>query len=483
MFGAGGGGKPHLAKWNVTGGKIVGDKGPGALETSGSYQDFVLQVTAGAQSKKDSFPAIYLRNDAGKMFTGYALGIGTKTGEVQGIGQPRRPIPPSEGEVTQTVIAANRQIGVFVNGLLMTLARDTRPEGTSGKQGAKTSGGVISLADLDEEETVSFRGVAIQSIPRQTGGVVRAEAAPPAPPPPVAPAPAPPSPNDQVAAQSAQIAAALGVMNPQQKAEVATLMSDAVRSNDPQQQMELYNRIIQKDPANAAAVQGYKDAQAKLEAQQKSQAEDAKQQQTQVATQQSTQSQVVSAQSSAQTAFLAGHLKDADRSLALAERLSPGDPVTRDLRSRISAAFSLRSRLLYLGSGAGLISLVGMFWLWRSRRRGQRSPVLEMTRGLDEGRSFPLDKDVVRIGAVKQDGGQKNDIVIEDVEHMISRFHCELHRKEGSFFLVDSGSSNGTKVDGKPVLPRTPIAIRKGSRINLAGTAELRFGYDRRPKA
>lgn len=481
IFGAGGGGKAHSANWNVAGGKIVGEKGPGALETSATYQDFVLQITSSVHTKKVDFPAIYLRNDAGKMFTGYAIGIGPKTGQIQGIGQPRRPVAPRE-EISQTVVAANRQIGVFVNGTLTTLATDTRPEGNSGRQGARTTGGVISLGDM-EDETVAFRNVALQPLPRPFGGIVRADA--PAPTIAAVPPPSPPPPtgNDAVAAQSAQIAAALGVMNPKQKAEIAGLMSSAVRSNDPQQQMELYNRIIQMDPANAAAVQGYKDAQAKLQAQQKAQAEDIQKQQAQQTTQESTKTQLAAAQSTAQTAFLAGHLRDTERSLSLAERLGPGDPVTRDLRSRLNAATSLRSRLLYLGSGAGLVTLVGIFWAWRRRRKSQQSPVLEMTRGLEEGRIIPLDKDIVRIGAVKQDGGQKNDVVIEDMEHMISRFHCELHRKGGSFFLIDSGSSNGTKVDGKAAAPRTPVPVRKGSRINLAGTAELRFGYDRKPKA
>ncbi len=481
MFGGGGGGKPHSAKWTVNGGKIVGEKGPGALETNATYQDFVLQIASSAETKKDGFPAVYIRNDAGKMFTGYGLGIGPKTGQIQGIGQPRRAIAARE-ETFQTVIAANRQLGVFVNGVLMTLATDTRPEGNSEKVGARTSGGVISLGSEQDNETVSFRTVAIQPMQRPFGGLVQAEMATIST---VAPAMLPIAPDEsaKAATQNAQLAAALGVMDPKQKAEIATLMSSAVRSKDPQEQMGLYNRIIQMDPSNAAAVQGYKDAQAKLEAQQKSQAQDIQQQQTQQETRQSTQAQVAAAQSSAQTAFLAGHLREADRSLALAERLAPPNPATRDLRYRISAATSLRSRLLYLGSGAGLVTLVGMFWFWRSRKREQRSPVLEMTRGLEQGRIFPLDKDVVRIGAVKQDGGQRNDIVVEDVEHMISRFHCELHRKDGSFFLIDSGSSNGTKVNGSVAAPRTPVPVRKGSRIDLGGTAELRFGYDRRPKA
>jgi predicted component of type VI protein secretion system len=93
-----------------------------------------------------------------------------------------------------------------------------------------------------------------------------------------------------------------------------------------------------------------------------------------------------------------------------------------------------------------------------------------------------LDQEVVHIGAVAQDGGSKNDIVLQDVERMISRFHCEIHVKDGKLFLIDCNSSNGTKLDGRRVAPGTPVRLKGGSRVDLGGTCALRVGYEKRRK-
>jgi pSer/pThr/pTyr-binding forkhead associated (FHA) protein len=100
--------------------------------------------------------------------------------------------------------------------------------------------------------------------------------------------------------------------------------------------------------------------------------------------------------------------------------------------------------------------------------------------GLDQGRVYPIDRDIIRIGGIVQDGGQKNDIVIRDVEHMVSRFHCEVVKKNGEFFLVDTNSSNGTSVNGEPALPRSLVPLRKGSKIDLGGSTVLQFDFEKK---
>ena len=135
-----------------------------------------------------------------------------------------------------------------------------------------------------------------------------------------------------------------------------------------------------------------------------------------------------------------------------------------------------------LGSGAGILSLLAaVSLLWR-RRRLQRFPVLEVTSGIDAGRSYRIDKDQTRIGAVPQDGGQKNDIVVRDVEHAVSRFHCEVVRRNGQLYVQDLNSSNGTRVDGERLKPGSAALLRRGTRIQMAGTVELKFGYDKGKK-
>jgi predicted component of type VI protein secretion system len=102
--------------------------------------------------------------------------------------------------------------------------------------------------------------------------------------------------------------------------------------------------------------------------------------------------------------------------------------------------------------------------------------------GIEKGRRYNLDQEVVRIGAVAQDGSEKNDIIVRDVEHMISRFHCEIHNNNGKFYLLDCNSANGTQVDKKLVPPGEPQRLRRGARVDLAGTVTLDFGMERRRK-
>ena len=135
-----------------------------------------------------------------------------------------------------------------------------------------------------------------------------------------------------------------------------------------------------------------------------------------------------------------------------------------------------------LGSGAGIVSLLAAVSLWFRRRRLQRFPMLEVTSGIDAGRTFRIDKDQTCIGAVLQDGGQKNDIVIRDVEHAVSRFHCEIVKRNGQLYLQDLNSSNGTRVDGERLKPGSAALLRRGTRIQMAETVELRFGYDKGKK-
>lgn len=483
MFG-GGNVKPHSANWSVRAGAIHGENGPGALESNNTYDDFVLQIAGTAtldEKKKDAFPAVYLRNDAGSIGSGYPLGIGNKSGQIRGLAQPKKPVQV-QGGVAETVVAAGHVIGIYLNGALTTQYTDTRPEGATTKVGAKTKAGTISIDMAEDIKAMDVKNVAVADMGHTFGGVVHA-APPPAPPTPVVEAPAKPTAaqqSAQLAAQTAQIAAALGTPTPEARKQVADLMSQALKTSDPQQQMQLYDQVVKIDPSNAAAVQGYKEAAAKVAATQQQQQQLQTQQQQQQVSESERNQQVSASLASAQSSFLSGNIKGADTSLRVAERLAPSNPLVGDLRSRINAALSLRHRLMLLGSGAGLLALFGAGGLfWRSRRQ-MRFPVLEVVQGLDQGRVYPVDRDVVKIGGIAQDGGQKNDIVIRDVEHMVSRFHCEVVKKDGNFFLVDTNSSNGTSVNGAVATPRTLVPLRKGSKIDLGGSTVLQFDFEKK---
>ena len=89
----------------------------------------------------------------------------------------------------------------------------------------------------------------------------------------------------------------------------------------------------------------------------------------------------------------------------------------------------------------------------------------------------------LHIGAVAEDGGNKNEIVVRDLERMISRSHCEIHKRNGKFFLIDCGSANGTRLDGQRVKPGKPVRVKSGARVELAGTCAMRLGWEKQKKS
>ena len=50
---------------------------------------------------------------------------------------------------------------------------------------------------------------------------------------------------------------------------------------------------------------------------------------------------------------------------------------------------------------------------------------------------------------------------------MSSRHLKICRRKEGSLYVVDVGSSNGTKVNGKPIEPGIEVPLGPGDRLTL----------------
>jgi len=132
-----------------------------------------------------------------------------------------------------------------------------------------------------------------------------------------------------------------------------------------------------------------------------------------------------------------------------------------------------------VGSVLGLGAL-GTFAFLKLRKK---DGYLQVVSGMDNGKKYNLDREVVRIGAIAQDGGTSNDIVVRDIEHMISRFHCEIHSQEGKFYVIDCNSANGTRVDKQRIPPGKPAQLKNGTRVDLGGTVAFRFGLERRAKS
>jgi hypothetical protein len=473
-----GGGKPKETQWGVRSALIHGDGAAGELESSTLYDDFILQVqghATGAGKKPKS--SVYLRGDAGHLFSGYEISF---DGAVVGFRDPRiRPL--AEELVVQTIAACGRHFELWVNGYPVNEFDDTRPDAPLVPKGAKTAAGAVGLAAGSGAEVV-FGAVQIAALPKALGGE-RGRVAAAAPPPPVAPPPAPvatPAP-----AASAPPAAVIPrellekqKQDEEQKKQSARLMTEALQSKDPEEQMRKYEQILQIDPSNVAAMNGYskaKDDQQKTQAQQKQQ-EQANAAKEQLATRNEADGRAALAR--ADRAFFSRDIGTAQAQLAIAERLLPGNPAVQKLRATMNSYLNWRQRLTYFATGAGVLAVAGALALF-FRKRGKKHAFVEVIEGFDKGKRFDLNQEVSHIGAVAQDEGARNDVVIRDVERLISRFHCEIHNHNGKLFLIDCHSANGTSVNGKRLAPGQPVRLKNGSRVTLARGCTLQVHFEK----
>jgi FHA domain len=278
---------------------------------------------------------------------------------------------------------------------------------------------------------------------------------------------------------------AIAAPNPND-ARIKQLTAESFSATDPQQQKQIYEEILKLDPNNVMAANGYQQASQKLDAANATRSQQELQQEQQSQAEQQNQAQAEAASRQAQNAFLAGDLNKADTQIRIAEKSLSNQPpqlplrvAVDELRDRIESAIQARTRLRMIWGGVGITALIGMIaLLWA--RSGKKDGYLEVISGLDKGRKFNLDQDVIHIGAIAEDGGTKNEIVIRDLERQISRFHCEIHKRSGKFFLIDCGSANGTRLDGRRLPPGKPVRIKSGARVELAGTSALRLGFGKK---
>jgi hypothetical protein len=467
-----GGGAPKAkeSEWSVRDRAIHGEKGPGQLNSTAMYEDFVLQFeTRSAPGKQHG--AIYLRGDTDKMFSGYVVKLDEDNPGAIGpnLAPPRRKVRLTNNTVT-TVAVAGRHIAVWVNGVPVSEFSDTRPEGGGTDKNAKTSAGIIGVPLQSTSATADFTQVKLTLVAKTLGGVI-GKPAPAAPAAVAATAPvAPATPQQQQLQQAAN------------QAKASKLMQEAFLSKDPAEQVRIYRQVLELDSSNAAAAQLLNTAQDKLDKKQQEeqhQEAEAAKQQNEGARNETIRKEALA---KAQDAFYHRDLPTASSQLANAERVAPDDPEVKSLRRQIDVLRTQATRVRtfwIVGSVLGLGAL-GTFAFLKLRKK---DGYLQVVSGMDNGKKYNLDREVVRIGAIAQDGGTSNDIVVRDMEHMISRFHCEIHSQEGKFYVIDCNSANGTRVDKQRIPPGKPAQLKNGTRVDLGGTVAFRFGLERRAKS
>ncbi|MFH1436310.1 MAG: FHA domain-containing protein, partial [Pseudomonadota bacterium] len=88
---------------------------------------------------------------------------------------------------------------------------------------------------------------------------------------------------------------------------------------------------------------------------------------------------------------------------------------------------------------------------------------ISIVKGVAKGSSFFLARDLYSIGR-----SESNTLFIPD--EGISRNHCRIIRKVNAYYLVDSGSTNGTFLNGEKLEPNKHYDIRPNSEIRVGET-------------
>lgn len=173
----------------VQDGNIHADSGPGFLETTETWQDFVLHVEARIQDEKaiaDGRPAnsgVFFRAIRGteeEPSNGYEMQIQhdfkgeDRTSPADfGAGGIYRRVPAryvvadNNTWVVQTLIAQGNRFATFVNGYQVVDWPDTREPNENPRRGLRRGGGHLSLQGHDPTTDIDFRALRVSELPAQ----------------------------------------------------------------------------------------------------------------------------------------------------------------------------------------------------------------------------------------------------------------------------------------------------------------------------
>eukprot|EP00249_Psilotum_nudum_P011663 c23307_g2_i2 orf=186-758(+) len=65
------------------------------------------------------------------------------------------------------------------------------------------------------------------------------------------------------------------------------------------------------------------------------------------------------------------------------------------------------------------------------------------------------------------------------LEPVVSRVHACLEKKDGSLYVTDLGSTNGTYVNGKRIKPQTAVSVPLGSRVTFGDDHLAAFRFSK----
>jgi hypothetical protein len=497
----------HFAKSTVkpatwTGeGTIRGKEGVGRLESALSYEDFILQVTVKTNPKsKNDHPlaGVFFRGVPGQFYSGYEARIHNEFGSVRsgqskevGTGglfqvQPARVLVGEDGRFfTETIVARGRQISIWVDGLLVTDYHDSRPNGADASKGFQANPGPLGFS-VAEPAVVDFRNVVVGTLPKgptpaapaviTAAGPATTTISPPQPSSATSTSPPQPSAPTATPVPPLQASPNFSGVPPEERerqAQLRQLTASALDAKDPRDAVAINSKILNLDPTNTTAQMRLDAARdlIKRDLAEKTGREQA--QQEGLVRNQQLEQRKQDTKTQIEAALKRHDLGAADGLLSTLRQLDSGNPAVSKLDVLLRAArYDQWFRRITWGGG-GILSMAA-FLAILVKLRGKRTGYLILSDGIDKGKRY-LIKDVVHVGAVAMDEGQRNEIVIRDHDRLVSRFHCEIHQRDGAYFVIDCNSANGTFVNGRQLDPGKAIRLRSGTKISVAKVALIEF--------
>jgi hypothetical protein len=471
---------PPAVQWTGQG-TIHGQGGVGQLESSLAYDDFILQFAARVSGKDDHSGAeIFFRGTPSQFNSGYSVSAVADPHESSsGQGGPGSLIKLQKSRGASitpgqyfvgTVVARAHHLAVWINGSLVTDYYDSRPEGAY-----HAAAGPLGFRLQNDKAALDLRDVHAATLPK-------GPEPPPPPAPVVAAAPAPAAATAGAPAAAAPVPIIMPGQSPQEKAQqeqIRKLTVDALSASTPEEALRINKQILVLDPGDMPAQQRLDKAQSQIDAA-NSQREHGKQEQqasaAKVEANAARRDQLVS---QTQNDLLTGKLTDANNHLNDAQRFGAAGPEIDRLRSIITSR--LRNRLL-LRLGLGGTGTVALTWalIYYFRRRGNTiAAYLVAIDGVDKGKRYILNQEVTHIGGVAMDGGKKNEVLVRDPDRLVSRFHCEVHKRGNSCYLVDLASSNGTFLHRRALQPGIAARLRDGDKFTLARSVGFELRIER----
>jgi hypothetical protein len=176
--------RPAEHNWTVRDGMLHVEKGAGQLETEKEFTNFVLQLgvrTNPPNAELHPNSGVFFRGDKGAFWSGYESQIRNEfqhgdpkiprdfgTGAIYNQ-RPAREIVAKDGEFFyKTIVAYERHVSVWVNGIQVSDYEDTRPEGSNARNQARLTGGVFSLQAHDPTTNIDFKDIRAVELPQRS---------------------------------------------------------------------------------------------------------------------------------------------------------------------------------------------------------------------------------------------------------------------------------------------------------------------------